>query len=279
MTGFQKAVKYLAVAFGIFLAISIISLILSTSLGVLNMFGFISSGSGDKVINESFMDITKLDIDNGAGEIEIKTGDSVKVEAYNVNDKFICRSRGGTLEIKSDYDGFHLFGFGSWNSKTPKIFIYLPEDFNAESVRLETGAGKVRIERLSADSLEIKIGAGEFKADNITSLSKTKIKGGVGSTQFRNTRLNNVDLDAGVGEVNIDGIITGDSKIKCGVGSVDIDISAPRSDYNLDVKTGIGQIKVNGEKYSDDTKDPDSGAENKLKLEGGIGEVIVDFKD
>lgn len=275
MTTFQKIIKYLAIALAIFLTVSIISGIVGF---VSSVFGFVRRNDEGKIdYTKEFDGIKKLDINYKVGKLIIKRGSRFKVEASNVSRSFSAKEVNGTLFIdeSSFFRKFLWINFG--HSRNSVITVYLPEDFTAESIKIDNGVGDVYMEDVSARRLSINGGAGSITGRGLTA-DKADIDGGVGSINLSNVYFSDTDLDSGVGDVNIDGIMKGKTEIDCGVGSVRININAAREDYVLKVDTGLGNIRVDGERLSKDYRD-NRQADNMIVIDGGVGDVRINFNN
>lgn len=278
MTTFQKTVKYLAMAFALSLAITILSAIITAIFSVIGAFGFLSFNYGNDNIKSTYsMQVEKgtvidtLDIDIDIADLKVIEGDTFKVEASNVSEKFKAEEVNNSLIIKEKGKTTSNLLFGNG---TPKVTVYIPKNTVFKKATIETGVGKTTIDYLMSNEAKIKSGIGEFTIDNITINSKVQISGGVGKISINNSKLNNLKLETGVGETNISGEITGNSTIKCGVGAVKIDIVGSRLDYNVNTESGIGKVSVNDiSKKESENKTPI----NDIKLEGGIGEMKLNF--
>lgn len=282
MSSFQKTIKYVAIAFAIFLAVAIISGIGNAVFAVVSA---ITGGVGDKKNNtidfqQSFQNVQSLNIDNSTGKLIIKTGETFRVEAEGVSKNFTAKLKSnGTLHISDDSNGIQLLwfsinGFGNPNSK---ITVYLPDDFVADEAKINTGAGSVSVEGLHAEYLYISAGAGNINGSNITA-EEAKIEGGVGNISLEGVKLSDGDFDCGVGELSIEGVLTGKTKIDCGVGDVELDIKGDMEDYELEIDSGIGTVRLNGEKISGEYKS-DHNAPNSIKVDGGLGNVKIDIQN
>lgn len=293
MNGLQRVIKYCAIALAVILAIGIISIVVNI------VFGIVSFSSGraitrthsvsrsysskdDREIVDfegDFDGVRSLKIDNSTGELRIMTGDTFRVEAKDVLEGFEAEVKSnGELCVTDNETGIHFFGFhiSGINNPNSKITVYIPENFVAEEVRIETGAGTVSIDRLNTDYLYISAGAGNIKADNITA-GKVKMEGGVGSVNFSNVSFTDAEFNCGVGGVNISGVMLGDNKLECGVGSVKLNLTGDIRDYDLDIDSGVGSIRVNGDKVRDNELRNRSAA-NSIEVEGGVGDVNIDIE-
>lgn len=283
MSSFQKVIKYCAIAFAILLVVMIISGIGSAAVSVVKLV------SGDKIshndsrnrvdFTENFTDVDSLNIDISTGEVVIKSGETFRVEAQNVTDNFKAEVSGnGTLNVNENGNSTHFLwfnwsGFGNINAK---ITVYLPEDFIADEARINMGAGNLTIDNLSTERLTLSAGAGNINGSNITA-NKVKFDGGVGSVNLNGVTLNDADMDSGVGSLNIEGVLLGDNSINCGVGSVNLDLNGNVDDYDLDIESGVGTVRVNGEKVKGQYHN--SNADNSLEVDGGVGNVSIDFAE
>ncbi|MDF2541881.1 MAG: putative rane protein [Herbinix sp.] len=282
MNSFQRVVKYCAIAFAVVLAVGIISGIVSATIAVVSGIGsgFSSNEEDRKNFAENFSDVERLDINNSTGTLEIKTGDTVRVEAENVRESFRAKVTGnGTLEIESDnnfIDWINGFLNGNNPFKGEKITVYLPEELLLEKAFIDCGTGNVTIEKLNTERLELNAGTGNMKASDIVA-QKADIDGGVGNIDLMNVSLTDAEIDCGVGEMEIDGEILGHSSIDCGVGNVDIKLDGRYEDYDLDVESGLGSVYINGERVKETKKSNSQNDDLSLEVDGGLGNIRLDF--
>ena len=152
MTTAQKVIKYLATAFAVFLIITIISAILSGGYALLSALGLIHTNKDIvmenlKVISKEVKEVTTLKIDLAYTNLDIKTGDDFKVETNN--SKITFEENNGSVKIKEENR--------NWlnnNNTSSNLIIYIPEDMIAiDETKIQTGAGKINIEKLNTQSL------------------------------------------------------------------------------------------------------------------------------
>ncbi len=280
MSSFQRTIKYIAVAFAVMLAVTIISGIASTAYMFIQAFSDHDNSKSKATVDysESFTGVKKINIENSSGNLIIKTGDQFLVEAENVSEDFNAKlNAGGTLTITDrrefEFLWFNVNGFHNPNSK---ITVYLPSDFIAQETELSTGAGTVTVENLNTERLIISAGAGNVNGSGLTA-ERVIIDGGVGNIDLQDVNFSDADIDCGVGNLTIDGILLGKTKIDCGVGSVALDLQGHINDYDLEVDSGMGTIRLNGEKILDDYE-TDNNADNRIKIDGGMGNVTINIK-
>ena len=280
MTTAQRIIKYLAIAFAIFLIINIISGILWAIFGVSFIFG-LHTWENDTIREHSVItnyeysdvdtlnrEIETLNIDLNFSNLIIKKGEAFKVEGDNNNIK--CRQNDITLYIEEI--NHHWFQ----KNNGGELIIYIPEDLEFDKVKISTGAGKIDIERLKAKRLSLEIGAGETNIKELEVKDKAEIDGGAGKVTILSGIINDLDLDMGVGKVELNAKLTGITDIDAGIGELDININAPREDYKIRASKGIGAITIDREGISNDTIY--GNGENYIKIDGGIGSIKIKFE-
>ena len=276
MTTVQKVIKYLATAFAVFLIITIISAILSGVYALLSALGLIHTNKDIvtenlKVISREVKVVTTLKIDLAYTNLDIKTGDDFKVETNN--SKITFEENNGSVKIKEENR--------NWlnnNNMSSNLIIYIPEDMIAiDETKIQTGAGKINIEKLNTQSLYLELGAGDVYIENVIATGETKIDGGVGKTELKSCEINNLKANLGMGEFTFSGKLTGKNKIDSGVGAINIDLIDNKNNYKIDVSKGLGNVTLDGQKLETDRVY--GIGENYLDIDGGIGEIKIDFEN
>ena len=267
MTGIQKVIKYIAIAFAMFIIINIFGGIL---LGLSILAGISGLDDGEDLpVNEKIsqvediMNIKMLDIQIKFEKLNIKNGNIFKVES---NDSDIyCTENEETIQIRDKSN--------DWISKNKEVTIYIPEDSLFGNVKIATSAGKVEIELLQTEKLEVEVGAGSTEIRELNVRKEAKINGGAGSFVIDSGIINNLKLKVGAGKTQIQSEILGNSKVESGIGKLDICLIG--EDYQIETENGIGAIRINGDKVSNETIY--GKGNNILKIEGGIGAINIDF--
>lgn len=265
MTTFQKAVKYLAMAFAIFLTVSIIG-------GILSMFGLFSGFFGGDAVTEDIKtytvssDIKSLEVKINAADFTIKQGDSFSVES---NLKYLTvEDKNGVLTIR-DTKKFIRTYTGA------VLTLYIPADTVFDKANITTGAGRLTVDNLSANTMNFELGAGEVAIDTLVAASDIDINGGAGKITISGGALHNLDLDMGAGQLNLTSALTGESDFDLGVGESNITVIGNKNDYKLDIERGLGNITVDGTSVSN-IKGQGNG-NNDIEISGGIGAINLKF--
>lgn len=270
MTSVQKAIKYLAIAFAIFLSVSIIGGIITGLAGVSCIFsGKVNEPIGEMQVYPIDDDISSISLSLSGAKLKIKTSDSFSVES---NHNYISvKSENGQLCINETKKLFSVYPRGV------TVILNIPEDFVFDDATVETGAGKVEIDSLSADVLKLSLGAGKAEIRNLTANSRADIDGGAGELNIDGGRLCNLELDMGVGELTLKSRIEGQSRLDYGVGETKLTLLGSRDDYKIEIDKGIGEAKLEGESMRDDSVY--GAGENRIEIDGGIGAINIEFSE
>lgn len=271
MTTTQKIIKYLAIAFALYLVISIFSIIFGLSREI------ISSINNDKKESELLEEYTtisnnvnniesfKIDISND--DIEIKEGEKFEVKTNDPDVKFYHEN--SIVKIKSD----KTFSWHLSNSSRGTIIIYLPNEFNISELDLNLGAGKIDIDKIFVETLLMDLGAGTMTAKEINVYEKAAINGGAGNININSGTINNLNLKLGAGNASIQSDLTGSNTLTTGVGKLNLGLSRSKDNYRFDINKGLGNIILNDFDVSEDTLIGDG--ETKIKISGAVGNIII----
>lgn len=273
MTKTQIIIKNIAIAFAIFLIVTIISGILTASYTLFNSLGLINTNNNImddlKTISDEVTEVSSLKIDLKSTNLYIKVGDSFKVETNNSKVSFDNYS--GNIKIKEESK--------NWlNNKNMEsaLIVYIP-NIIIDKINIDTGAGKIHIEQLNTKTLYLELGAGEVYIENAIVTDKANIEGGVGKTELNKCELNNLNANLGVGEFKFNGVLTGKNKIDSGIGATSLDLTGTKEEYTINASKGLGNITLNGQKMESDNIYGDG--ENYLDIDGGIGEIKIKFSN
>ena len=271
MTTTQKIIKYLAIAFALFLVISIFSIIFGLSREIISS---INSDKKDSKLLEEYTTISnnvnniesfKIDISND--DIEIKEGEKFEVKTNDPDVKFYHEN--SKVKIKTD----KTFSWHLSNSSRGTIIIYLPNEFNISELNLNLGAGKIDIDKIFVEILLMDLGAGTMTAKEINVYEKATINGGAGNINIYSGTINNLNLKLGAGNASIESDLTGSNTLTTGVGKLNLGLSRSKDNYKFDISKGLGNIILNDFDVSEDILIGDG--EAKIKISGAIGNIII----
>lgn len=271
MTTTQKIIKYLAIAFALFLVISIFSIIFGLSRKIISS---INSDKKDSKLLEEYTTISnnvnniesfKIDISND--DIEIKEGEKFEVKTNDPDVKFYHEN--SKVKIKTD----KTFSWHLSNSSRGTIIIYLPNEFNITELDLNLGAGKIDIDKIFVETLLMDLGAGTMTAKEINVYEKATINGGAGNINIYSGTINNLNLKLGAGNASIESDLTGSNTLTTGVGKLNLGLSRSKDNYKFDISKGLGNIILNDFDVSEDILIGDG--ETKIKISGAVGNIII----
>lgn len=283
MSDGQKVIKYLAIAFAIFLSVNIIGGIITAIFFGISIFDInfkIQNNQNstmvtneEMVISQNYDNIEKLKVEIGYSKLEIKQGEKLKVEANTNNNKITTKKTGDTLIIKED---------SSWNifkdDIESHIIITVPENYYFENVKIEAGSGELNLSNIQTKDFELEVGAGNVIISNILVEKKADIDGGAGKVIIKDSNLSNLDLDVGVGEFQIINTkLSDDSDIDAGIGKLEITLKGNLEDYKIIPSRGLGSFTIEDDEI-EDNKTYGSG-DNKIKINAGIGKIDINFID
>lgn len=267
----QKIIKYLAIAFAVFLIVTIISAILTGLYALSNVLGLRNDNEtiGEmKTIEIEESQITTLDIDVAFTNLIIKIDDSFKIETNNNNINYNQDNQNIQITEKA-----HKWFERNYNGD---LILYIPETIEFEKVKINAGAGKINIENLNTEELELELGAGETEIKTLNVTRDCNIDGGAGKFSILSGNINNLDLDIGMGETNLTAKLKEKSDIDAGVGNVNITLLGNKEDYKIDIDKGLGNINIDEDSF--DVDGTYGTGENFIKVDGGVGNIKVDFE-
>ena len=276
MTTLQKVIKYLALAFAIFLTVSIVGGILS-AVGLLgSLFSDDDAEWGD-VIGETktytvSSEISDLNIQINAADFYIKEGNGFSVESNLKN--LEVDEKNGCLTLK-DLTKIKLNGSNAYENAV--LTIYVPTGTVFEHVNIKTGAGRLTVDNLSAAMIEFELGAGDVTINELIAAKSADIEGGAGRITISDGAIKDLQLKMGMGQLNLTAALTGDSELELGVGESNITLLGSKDDYELDIEKGIGNISIDGKNVSDYGSSGRGAKE--VDIHGGIGAINVEFKE
>lgn len=261
MNSTQKIIKYLAVAFAIFLTVEIF-------LGIYKIDNYIGgilteSEIKDFNIEEFDAEAKVLSIDINASKLIIKNGDTLKVET---NNKYIeTKQINEKLEIKETKHNI-------FKNNNSEVIVYIPEPILFDNVYISNSAGTINIENLDSKIVNISFGAGKVEIENLLVTENATIEAGAGEVKINKSQINNLNLECGIGKVTLNTILKGQNKIEAGIGELNINLLNSIKNYTIKTEKGIGSISINNEELGNNIY---GDGIDYISVEGGIGSIKI----
>ena len=267
MTGFEKAVRYLATAFAVFLAVSIIG-------GILGAVGLLGGMlTGDETEPEEMKpytlssEIHSLKMEIAAADVVLRSSDAFALESNVPN--LTVQEKNGVL-ILQDRQKWGKAHTGR------TLILSIPSDTELERMELELGAGRLTADCLCAETVKLELGAGEVNVDRLVAGRALTLEGGAGKITVSGGELHNPELEMGVGQLNLTAKLSGECTFDLGVGESNFTVLGKREAFALDIEKGIGEVRLDGKSISNFKE---KGGKDSIEINGGIGAIRLDFKE
>ncbi|MDI9470496.1 MAG: DUF4097 family beta strand repeat-containing protein [Bacillota bacterium] len=267
MKVWHNIVKYSAIALAIILIVGVTSGIMR----VISFFVpvFASHTTAEYKVYEVQNSISVLEIEVLGVDLEVRTADDQEFRVES-NYKHLSVTEEGDKLLIRDRNQLHLTRYG-----VAVIRLYIPEDRLLEKVDIHSGAGSMSIENLMAKTIHMQLGAGKVKIQKMFAADETVIEAGAGSLTIKDSSFHNLDLNMGVGKLEFTGTLYGRNDLQLGIGSSQFDLQGSLADYSFELEKGLGDILINSERISSDTRLGQG--DREIRIEGGMGQVRVDF--
>ncbi len=288
MNEFQKVIKYIAIGFAIFLAVSIIFAIVSgitLTFRIFNLSGNFISGVNqsqggrtiEEGVSEEFDDIDNIYINHGAGSLVVRTGETDKVIVYveGKDNGYNIKASGNRLNVEHNRDFNNFFNFGDESSFRSQLIITVPQDLKLEELDIDAGAGEISLQGFKAKEFNLDAGAGLVTITDVEA-DEVEVNGGAGKLLFDNVVFSDSNISCGVGLVDFTGKLLNDNEIDAGVGKLILNIRGEFTDYDIDIDKGLGEITIDGKRY-EDVNLKQKNANHSLDIDGGVGSIKIKF--
>lgn len=256
--------------------------------------------------NKDYIEDTKslsafnsISVKGGIQDISIVTGEEYKVEYY------LRGSRAPKMEVsdhtltlsaknpKSNINfGVNFMDFFWGEEKDNYICITVPENVDLKNVTVNLEAGDIKILDSSLESVKLDLEAGDLSIEN-SSIQDVQCILECGNIKLQNSTFNNLAGKLESGDFKMISVVAdklqyeseyGDVKIadstidqivmKGESSDVDIQLNGSLNDYDLDIVTDDGDVKINGERQGDVIK-MDHGRQKGIQLETEYGDVKI----
>lgn len=255
-----------------------------------NSFANYTYSLEDRIEN---VNVTSLKFNIDYGKVSIKEGNEFSVKIENMPENgYKSYVDGDTwiIETNSSYAStVQLFGFHIPVNKTiwkrdnqvTKIYITIPEQFEAENLYLKLGAGVLESDGLKSKYGEISVGAGQMSLNQLSISEKATYSVGAGELVISNLYAQNNKIDCAVGNINIEGSMFGSNQIQCGIGKIGLNLTGIKEDYNYSISCGMGNVSINESQFGPVVNKELNfeNAKHYFDLHCAIGEINLKIKE
>lgn len=279
MTGFQKFIKYAAIAFGIYLSITIILVLLGIARG------FVGASRNDEFkdltrdreeyhtenITRTYENIKNLEINVEETELIIRNGDTFRIDGTNIPDRMEIKQDGDRLkvsdeELPSDFSDENMV-----------VTIYVPEDIKLDTIDLEINYVPADIQKLNTANLKLDIYNNYCEIDEIIA-DNMEFKNEEGNIDIYDAEIGRLlfDSESGVEDVSLD--ITGNAEINLEYSYTDMNLIGAQEDYQISTRNQSGNIYVDGETITSNAETWGSG-NTKINLDNVHADIFITFRE
>jgi len=171
--------------------------------------------------------------------------------------------------------GFQILDFGLF-SLPREITVYLPAGL-ADSVRITSTSGNIRMDGVSATVLEVRSTSGSVNGRNLSFTSGT-LESTSGNIDINDVSWNNINVQTTSGRIRIAGadIREGSTRLQVTSGNINLEVNGRRDDFTYGFTSVSGSVRVNGERLRGRTG-TGGGGEHPITMNVTSGNIRLDF--
>lgn len=196
---------------------------------------------------------TQLSIEMDLGDIRIKAGDEAKIKFYNIKESEVTTKLDKTKrEIKVKRPGIHH------NVNNARMEITLPKN-ELYDLEVDNKLGDINIRELKFNKLDIKTNMGDISMQDVQS--------------------EDTDVNNDCGDVKMFGLFKGETSVENKLGDIKMEINGDEQTFDFDVENKLGDTKIQDRNYEFKSNIKEKhGNANRLKIEGHLGDITVNFR-
>ena len=279
MTGFQKFIKYAAIALGIYLSITIVLVLLGIARG------FVGASRNNEIrdlvrdreqyqtedITRTYENIKKLEVNVEETELIIRNGDTFKIEGTNIPDRMEIEQDGDTLKVSDEELP------SSFSDENMVVTIYIPEDVKLDNIDLEINYVSADIQKLNTANLKLDVHSNYCEIDEIIA-DNMEFENEEGNIDIYDAEIGRLlfDSESGVEDVSLD--ITGNAEINLEYSYTDMNLIGTQEDYQINTKNQSGNIYIDGAIITSNSETVGSG-NAKINLDNVHADIFISFRE
>ena len=227
--------------------------------------------------------LEKLEFNSQMGSLKIEEVNVEVIEGYTTCGNFSVKSG---LHKKIDF-----------NTSAGAINI---SDIDIETMKLSSSAGAIKFENIKAGNISASTGAGTIEfiktessyinansgAGNITGnelkSDRGKFNTGAGTNKFQKCDFNEAILNTGAGSIIFQGNLHSYAKINSAIGSVDLNLPDKVENYDINIFSKQGRVKLNGENVEgrgDRLNLGSTASDTNIKISTAFGKIKISTQE
>lgn len=279
MTGFQKFIKYGAIAFGIYLSITIVFVLLGIARG------FVGASRNDEFkdltrdeeeyhtenITRTYENIKNLEVNVEETELIIRNGDTFRIEGTNIPDRMEIEQDGDRLKVSDEELP------SSFSDENIVVTIYVPEEIKLDTIDLEINYVPADIQKLNTTNLKLDIYNNYCEIDEIIA-DNMEFKNEEGNLDIYDAEVGRLlfDSESGVEDVSLD--ITGNAEINLEYSYTDMNLIGTQEDYQISTRNQSGNTYIDGETITTNAETRGSG-NAKINIDNVNADIFINFRE
>ncbi|MBQ1687896.1 MAG: DUF4097 family beta strand repeat protein [Lachnospiraceae bacterium] len=230
----------------------------------------------------AYAGVTDVVLNCGNYDVTISQSKNVKdvSVSYERNVGRVSVKQDGTTLYINQKRSYHLYELLEKKEKkyvTPGVIsISIPANTSLSSVSLKMGNGTATLHPCSVDSLTIVNDSGILHANGIYA-KETDLQANSGKMTLSDVNFEVLAMKSKYGDVYFSGNVNNSANLEVGTGEASFLFYSPRSYYDLQLKKGKGNIKIDGEDY--ENVPLSSEGTHSIALKNGSGNCTLSFQE
>ena len=250
MTGLQKFIKYVAIAFGIYLSITIVLVFLGIARGLVfssqtenrdfttnEDFKDLLEGNNVEDVTKTYENIKNLEIDLEVTELIIKNGDTFKIEGTNIPNRMEINQEGNKLKITDEKVT------SSYKNEDLCLTIYIPENQKLDKAELEMKYMSVDIEKLEVTNLKLDMYSNYCTIDSLIA-DNIEIDNEYGDIDIYHCETKIFKLDSESGLENIGVKVMQNAEFDVEYSDTNITLIGTQETYQVNSRNQLGTVYI-----------------------------------
>lgn len=226
--------------------------------------------------------ITEIEANIDLGDINFEKAQNADEVTVKIEKGYLqyysCKMNGSVLEITYDTGSHHH------NLKGADITVLLPERLELDSMDINTALGDIDLERMKINCSETNLytALGDVTLSEVTLYGTLDAGTALGNVEVIGGECEYAELESAMGDVKLEGAFKKGVNASTDMGDVKADLYLEENAYNFDLSTDMGDVHLNGSKYSKDMSGSfekiSEGATADVTLNTNMGDVHVTTK-